>query len=137
MRKQPTIERFWAKVAIQDNGCWDWSGSLSSNGYGFIWHNGHSVRAHRFAYEYFNNSPIPSDKEVDHLCRNHRCVNPDHLDVVTHKENVMRGINLELLKQRMLAMDREYYQTIGRIGGLNGRGKSKTFKGRRQALKEE
>jgi len=136
MRKQPTIERFWAKVIIQGNGCWLWSGSLSSNGYGLIWHNGHNIRAHRFAYEYITHLVIPDDKELDHLCRNHQCVNPHHLEVVTRRENVMRGDNPEILRQRMLSVDREYYQAIGRLGGLAGKGKAKTFRGRRQALKE-
>ena len=105
MRKQPTIERFRAKVNLQYGGaCWEWLGSLSTNGYGFIWHNGHNVRAHRFAYEYFNRTTIPPDKEVDHLCRNHKCVNPDHLELVTRRENVIRGVNPELLKQRMLSL---------------------------------
>lgn len=104
MRKQATIERFWSKVIIRDNGCWEWTGSLSSNGYGMIWHNDHIVRAHRFVYEYITHSVIPDAKEVDHLCRNHQCVNPRHLEVVTHRENVMRGINPTLLKERMLAI---------------------------------
>lgn len=136
MRRQPTIERFRNKVNIQYGGaCWEWLGSLSSNGYGFIWHEGHNVRAHRFAYEYFNRTTIPPDKEIDHLCRNHKCVNPDHLEPVTRRENVMRGDNPEILRQRMLSTDREYYQAIGRLGGLAGRDKPKVFKGR--ALKED
>ncbi len=129
------ISRFRAKIQLLPGGCWDWLGSLSTNGYGSIWHEGHNVRAHRFAYEYFGRATIPFDKEVDHLCRNHKCVNPDHLELVTRRENVMRGDNPEILRQRMLAMDREYYQAIGRIGGLNGKGKPKTFKGRRQATR--
>lgn len=135
MKKEPTIERFWRKVIIQDNGCWLWSGSLSSNGYGLIWHNGHNIRAHRFAYEYITHSVIPGDKELDHLCRNHQCVNPHHLEIVTRRENVMRGDNPKILRQRMLNTDRAYFQRIGRIGGLNGKAKPKTFKGRSQATR--
>lgn len=131
MRRRPTIERFRDKVNIQYGGkCWDWLGSLSTNGYGFIWHEGHNVRAHRFAYEYFNRIIIPLDKEIDHLCRNHKCVNPDHLELVTRRQNVMRGDNPEILRQRMANTDREYFQLIGRLGGLAGKGKPKTFKGR-------
>ena len=117
MRKQATIERFLNKITIQGDGCWDWCGSLSSNGYGFIWHLGRTVRAHRFAHEYFIGL-IPRDKEIDHLCRNHRCVNPDHIELVTRRENVMRGINPEILRQRMLNNDSEFSRTIGRLGGL-------------------
>jgi len=117
MRKQPTIERFWPKVCLWGNGCWLWLGSLSSNGYGFIWHEGRNVRAHRFAYEYFNNTSIPKGKEVDHLCRNHACVNPDHLDVVTRRENIMRGINPTILRQK----PKSYWQRLGRLGGGHNR----------------
>lgn len=104
MRQQPTIERFWNKFEIQESGCWAWVGSLSSNGYGFLWHNGRTIRAHRFAFEHFMEEQIPPDKEIDHLCRNHRCVNPLHMEVVTRTENVIRGVNPELLRQRMLSL---------------------------------
>ena len=106
MRRQPTIERFWGKVLMEGDGsgCWLWTGSLSSNGYGLIWHNGHNVRAHRFAYEYITHAIIPDDKELDHLCRNHQCVNPHHLEVVSRRENVMRGINPTLLGERRSAI---------------------------------
>ncbi len=134
MRNQPTIERFFPKInLVSQEGqrdCWDWDGSLSSNGYGLIWHKGHCVRAHRFIYEYLNKTTIPADKEIDHLCRNHKCVNPKHLELVTRRENIMRGKNPEILRQRMLNTDREYFQTIGRLGGMAER------KPKRQALKE-
>ncbi len=58
-------------------------------------------------------------------------------EVVTHRENVMRGNNPEILRQRMTNTVREYFQLIGRLGGLAGKGKPKTFKGRRQALGEK
>lgn len=48
------------------------------------------VYAHRHAYELLKN-PIPQGKELDHLCRNRECVNPSHLEPVTHKENQRRG----------------------------------------------
>ena len=62
--------------------CWVWKSSLDSDGYGNFW-NGHSVvKAHRFSYELYV-SKIPNNKQIDHLCRNHTCVNPDHLEAVT------------------------------------------------------
>lgn len=51
---------------------------------------GRSRYAHRMAYEAFR-EPIPPGMQIDHLCRNPRCVNPDHMEVVTLVENVMRG----------------------------------------------
>lgn len=100
MKKRPIIDRFLEKIAVQVSGCWDWTGSISTNGYGFLWDGKNNVRAHRFAYEYFTNFLIPINMEIDHLCRNHQCVNPDHLEVVSHRENVLRGINPTLLGNR-------------------------------------
>ncbi len=107
MRKRPTIERFLDKIEVCETGCWEWQGSLSTNGYGFIWHGQRNIRAHRFSFEWFNKCSLPkygsSGLEIDHLCRNHKCVNPDHLELVSHWENIMRGENPELLRQRMLS----------------------------------
>lgn len=67
-----------------------WLGTLSG-GYGAIRVNGVMTLAHRFAYELIQ--PVPDGLELDHLCRNRRCVRPDHLEPVTHRENVLRGQN--------------------------------------------
>lgn len=48
------------------------------------------MRAHRVAYE-LEREPIPPGLEPDHLCKNRACVRPDHLELVTHRENVLRG----------------------------------------------
>jgi len=84
------LARFWSKVSIQDNGCWLWLGYLNNKGYGKLSVNLQPVYAHRFAFEQFR-GPIPPDKEIDHTCRNHACVNPRHMDIVTTKENGDRG----------------------------------------------
>lgn len=86
-------ERFWAKV--QPTGfCWDWTASIKPNGYGQF-----SVTtqpkqrvayAHRFAYELLV-GPIPEGMELDHLCRNRMCVNPDHLEPVDRRTNLLRS----------------------------------------------
>lgn len=84
-----TDERFWAKVERGD-GCWLWSGRLD-RGYGRFYVSHHrTVRAHRFAYESLIGL-IPSGLDLDHLCRNRRCVNPAHLEPVTRRENLMRS----------------------------------------------
>jgi len=71
-------------------GCWKWVGSRNGNGYGNFYWNGRLRNAHRFAYEHFVGL-IPEGLEPDHLCRNRWCVNFEHLEPVTHKENSLRG----------------------------------------------
>ncbi len=86
------LERFWDKVEVDPiTKCWNWISALQERGYSLFWTKHKSVLAHRFAYE-VNKSKIPDGLTIDHLCRNHGCVNPDHLEVVTIKENVLRGI---------------------------------------------
>lgn len=71
-------------------GCWRWTGFVSDDGYGRISrHYGESC-AHRYFYRELV-GPIPPGMELDHLCRNRGCVNPAHLEPVTHQENVRRG----------------------------------------------
>lgn len=82
-------ERFWAKVQKTD-GCWNWIGAMSIDGYGRMLRGGKNVNAHRIAYELLV-GPIPSGLTLDHLCRNRKCVNPSHLEPVTRGENVLRG----------------------------------------------
>lgn len=75
-----------------ENGCWTWLGGLRGKGYGgFQVSYGTSVAAHRFIYEQLE-GPIPTGLQLDHLCRNRTCVNPDHLEPVTLQENISRGL---------------------------------------------
>lgn len=86
------VARFWKKVEITDpDGCWLWTASVRK-GYGqFALRPQHVVAAHRHAYESLI-GPIPDGLEVDHLCRVHRCVNPAHLEPVTHAVNMGRSL---------------------------------------------
>jgi hypothetical protein len=83
--------RFWAKVD-KSGDCWTWTALIHTAGYGsFRPHNqGPVLYAHRYAYE-LEVAQIPEGMVLDHLCRNRRCVNPAHLEPVTHRENILRG----------------------------------------------
>jgi len=70
--------------------CWIWTSTTNNKGYGRFSVNAKPVLAHRFSYELFKGD-IPTGMELDHLCRNPKCVNPNHLEAVTHKENGLRG----------------------------------------------
>lgn len=89
-------ERFWRKVEKTD-GCWLWTGQIERNGYGRIAAGGAGGRmlmVHRVAYELLVGA-IPVGLEIDHVaargCIHRNCVNPDHLEPVTHRENCRRA----------------------------------------------
>lgn len=85
-----TAWRFWMKVEFTDT-CWLRTAMNDKAGYGSFNHTwDRKVPAHRYAYE-FCVGPIPEGLQIDHLCRVHNCVNPDHLEPVTARENVRRG----------------------------------------------
>jgi hypothetical protein len=89
-RQPTTLERFWTKIRRDENGCWLWQAGLAHNGYGHLKVGRRTVKAHRFAYELLV-GPVLEHLELDHLCRVRSCVNPAHLEPVTHAENVRRG----------------------------------------------
>lgn len=91
-------DRFWRKV-VKTDGCWLWTGYRDRAGYGHTRHPGQTrgrmAFVHRIAYE-FTNGPIPEGLEIDHLCRVRNCVNPAHLEAVTHRENMLRSTALQV-----------------------------------------
>ena len=84
-------ESFWRRVTKGDpSECWLWTGSKDTPGYGRVQIDKKQVCAHRMAYELCV-GPIPDGLELDHLCRVPLCVNPEHLEPVTRRENLLRG----------------------------------------------
>lgn len=85
------LARFEAKFEPEPmSGCWLWLAAVDYNGYGRFYINGSVHRAHRVAFAHFI-GPIPEGLEIDHRCRQRCCVNPDHLEAVTHQQNMHRG----------------------------------------------
>ncbi len=111
------VERFWSKVR-KTQFCWFWLGKptkipksrKSSGGYGRIKINGENVYAHRFSYLLLI-GPIPTNKQMDHLCRNRMCVNPLHLEVVDARTNILRGFGTAAKNARKIYCPRGHTLT--------------------------
>ena len=102
--KRTVRERFEEKYVPEPNsGCWLWIANTSPQGYGLLSHpiTRKNIPAHRVSYELYKNI-IPEGLEIDHLCRVRCCVNPNHLEAVTHKENSRRGICAETHRKNSL-----------------------------------
>lgn len=97
MAAAPNLERFLRFIRITGE-CWEWTGTRNNRGYGTfsLYFSGRkpspykSILAHRFSYESFI-GPIPDGLQIDHLCRVRHCVNPNHLEPVTARENTFRS----------------------------------------------
>ncbi len=92
-RMRATLER--NSIPEPNSGCWLWMGSVSQKGYGYMCggKKHHHISVHIAAYE-LSKGKVPNGMEIDHKCRVRCCVNPDHLQALTHADNVRRGIGL-------------------------------------------
>jgi hypothetical protein len=84
-------------------GCWVWLRAKNAYGYGVLRPSRIQFQAHRVVYER-HRGPIPEGLELDHLCRNTLCVNPAHLEPVTHAENIRRGKQTRLTQDAAAAI---------------------------------
>lgn len=84
-----TLGRFRFQVCLS-KGCWFWDGPVNRNGYSRTTIDGRTIVLHRLIYQIMK-GPLTKKKVLDHLCRERRCCNPDHLQPVTVKENTRRG----------------------------------------------
>lgn len=95
---RPEAVRFFEKVKITET-CWEWTGT-KVQGYGwFTQANKKTIGAHLWLYKQ-KFGPLTEGKELDHLCRNRKCVNLSHLELVTKKENILRGISPPAINAR-------------------------------------
>lgn len=98
--------RIASKINVIPSGCWQWTGAITGHGYGNVRWDGRAMPAHIIVYT-LTNGPVPDGLELDHTCHNtdttcpgarnclhRRCVNPDHLEAVTHRTNILRGHTL-------------------------------------------
>ena len=92
---------------IKGPGCWSWRGVHHSEGYAQLKVDGRPISAHRLWWEQLNGS-VPDGLELDHLCRNRGCVNPSHLEPVTHALNIQRGANARLVPIQVRAIRDRY-----------------------------
>jgi hypothetical protein len=111
--KFPRHKTLWKKMGSKIKigpDCWSWGGVISKEGYALLYVRRNIqgkpqpalvYRVHRILYELLN-GPIPDGLVPDHLCRNRACPNPDHLELVTVKENILRGVGVTAVNAKKL-----------------------------------
>lgn len=114
--KPEDYQRFWTKVEIVDTNCWEWLGSCAGNGYGQVYMSNKHWKTHRLSYLFYYGY-LDSELTIDHLCRNKKCVNPTHLELVTQRINNLRSDNITAINSRKTHCKRghEFNETNTRI----------------------
>ena len=121
--REEVIDKFHSSYVVSlVTGCWEWIKATNEDGYGTIYVGlGKHVKAHRFSYELYNQL-IPKGLEIDHICGIRCCVNPQHLEIVTHIANILRSncppaINArktKCIRGHTFSIHNTYYETTGR-----------------------
>lgn len=106
-----TEQRFMSKIKKTDT-CWYWTAAKTKAGYGMYSIKHKLIYAHRYSYQMFVGELV-ANMELDHLCKNRDCVNPEHLEQVTHKENVKRGEALPHLMAKIESRRNQQYCVRG------------------------
>lgn len=97
-------QRFHERYEIDPvSGCWNWTAGLNGKGYAYIWtgpnRKGDTKQAYKVGWE-FKHGPVPDSKELHHTCENPRCVNPDHLQLLTRKQHCRLDSSVVALNAR-------------------------------------
>ena len=72
--------------------CWEWIGCKNGYGYGAFRAGGKQMPAHRYSFDISHLGPLTPGRQIDHLCRNRSCVNPSHMEQVSSRDNISRGL---------------------------------------------
>lgn len=131
------LERWQSKVVVAPSGCWEWTASRNRAGYGQLRNPGSTQLAHRIGWELLVGTLTPA-RELDHLCRNRACVNPDHLEEVEHRDNMRRSPDIGGWQRRKSVCKRGHALTGDNLYVTpDGRRQCRTCQNRRSQISRQ